>query len=47
MYPARKDECGWPEKWDEIYYLVENIFSRIELPLTTGNGFRDHFMIPK
>ena len=47
MYPAGKDEYVWPEKRDEIYYLVENIVCKIEPPVTTRNGLCDHFVIPK
>ena len=47
MYPARKDECVWPGKQDEIYYLVGNIVCKIMPPVTTWNGLCDCFVIPK
>ena len=37
----------WPEKGDEIYYLVENIASKIEPPVSTRDGLHDCFMMPK
>ena len=47
MYSASKDEYVWPEKGDEIYYLVENIACKSKSPVTIRNGLHDRFVIPK
>ena len=37
----------WPEKQEEIYYLVGNNIYKIEAPVATRNALVDHFRIPK
>ena len=47
VYPAEKNEYMWPEKQEEIYYLVGNNIYKIEAPVATRNALVDHFRIPK